>query len=174
MNYKTSKGLPRFNEVQYAFTLNEVFIKPLKQTLALFMSEVLNKCLTDQLSDICLYNWMLQTIQDLDKAENCTHIPHCFLLELSDILGFSPDDTPGECFNLMEGCFINTLEVGSHSLTEQESKVLMEFITQKSLVKFTTIERSQLLNNLLRYFEYHVDGIQNLKSLEIIRAVYYS
>ncbi len=174
VNYKQVKGLPRFKEVQYSFPLNEVFVEPLKQTLALFMAEVLDRCLTNQLSDNQLYLWMVRTITKLDQTDNCALFPHLFLLELSDILGFSPDDTEGHCFDLMEGCFLSKYEVGSHTLTEQESNVLYLFITNKSSNNFSSIERNQLLNNLLKYFEFHVDGIQYLKSLEVIRAVYYS
>jgi len=172
-NYSSTKGLPKLKEVSLLFPQRNTPFDPVKQTLSLFIAEVLDKCLTDQLKDERLFLWMISVITDLDESNDCSLFPHQFLLKLSELLGFAPDDTPEVCFDLADGCFKPEAEAGDHSLNRQESSLLHGFMISDT-TKLSSKERSQLLQVLLRYFEYHVEGIQFLKSLEIIRAVYHS
>ena len=172
-NYGQAKGLPKLKDVSLLFALQNTPFDPVKQTLSLFIAEVLDRCLTDQLQDQVLFAWMIKVITDLDKSEDCSLFPHQFLHKLSELLGFAPDDTQEVYFDLAEGCFTPEKGISSHSLDEKESLLLYGFISRDNDI-LKSQERSQLLQILLRYYEYHIEGIQFLKSLEVIRAVYHS
>jgi len=174
VNYKSTKGLPHPKQIESVLPLFSISQDPVKQTVAMFTAELLAQCLTEQLKDAELFEWLVAKIASLENSSEISLFPHTLLNELTVHLGFTPDDSPGECFDLENGCFVAKEESNQNSLQPEESEVFYQLITEKFKEPLNAAQKHQLLNNLLKYYEYHIDGINGLKSLEVIRAVYYS
>lgn len=169
--YKTTRQIQRLKELRCRPVLQLAHTNPVRSSMALFCAEVALKVLKTEEPDDALFNTLSSKVQQLD-AEDCDvpYYPLRFLLDLSVPLGFPPAMGPGTYFYLAEGVFSNITPVhGSQTLNEMRSSHLKSLLEGKPGLK--SIERSQLLDDLLTYYAYHVQGFGEMKSLPIIKSI---
>lgn len=168
-DFRKTDKLLRFREIGLHNPHHTLHYDPIKQTVAMFMAEVLRKTLHKDLVDEPLFLFLEETIDKLNEDEKTTLFPHRFLLELSGYLGFYPDDSPGDLFDLSEGCFVALDQAGTHTLSSDASTAL-KWLLDKSGQE-PTKERHELLQNLIRYYQYHYEDLGRLKSLDVIQEI---
>ena len=145
--------------IQARDTLNGIRSNLHKNTMSLFLSEVLFRTLRDGAYEDGLYEWCVSSILTLDALEEDFANFHVrFLLELAGALGFRPtfaDVTPfaGESAPLLKPF----LESG---------------FSQAMLIPLSGQQRSDLCDTLLRYLEFHTDQPVNIRSLAVLRELY--
>lgn len=130
-----------------------------KNSMTMFMSEVLFKVLRDGAMEDGLYSWCIRQILLLDALDSDFSNFHIrFLLELAVNLGFSPTWEDIKPF------------AGDEA---EEIKAFMTSPFEESmLIKIKGETRNKLCEHILSYLEFHTESSINIKSLAVLRELF--
>lgn len=175
--HKNKGGLNFIKELKVEQPYQSIYTSIEKNTIALFLSEVLYKSLREEEANSRLFEYLENALLWLDANENISNFHLLFLLKLTQFLGFYPNDQEqqGTYFNLEDGCFTSDKPL-AHHLEENTAKLFkqllgMNFATD-NLLKLNQTSRRELLNALVQYFELHLHGFSKPKSLEILHQIF--
>ena len=175
-NHNDKGTLNSIREVRLSYAYSSISNSIVKQSLLLFLAEVLNFSLEEEEVNKDLFNFLYISFQHLDTQKDIANFHLVFLLKLTKYLGFYPQtkhlDYP--YFNLQEGLFETR-----NSLTSIQDKKIGVFkallginFDDMHTLKLDKIQRQQLLAILINYFELHLSGFKKLKSLSILQTVF--
>ena len=130
-----------------------------KNTMTLFLAEVLLRCLRDGEAEDGLYDWCARSILTLNALQaDFANFPVRFLVELAGALGFGPSAQDVAPF------------------AGDKLSVLKPFLSQDfsaaMLLPLSGSVRNALCDILLQYLGYHTDCTLRVKSLAVLRAIY--
>ena len=130
-----------------------------KNSITMFMSEVLFRIVREGAYEQGLYEWCEKNILLLDAMqEDFSNFHIRFLLELTIALGFSP-----EAKDLLPF-------VGDHyAVVEQFMKLPF---ADSMLIPLTGPVRNEIAEELLRYIEFHTESAVNINSLKVLRELF--
>ncbi len=175
--HKNKGGLERLKEAKIKTAYVSLHTQILKSSIVLFISEVLKNSIQEEEENEALYEYLEATLLWLDTHDEIANFHIVFMIKLTQYLGFYPDtsqiDLP--CFNLEEGTFgISRRHI--HNIEGLQVSYLKEFLgttfDEGMNIKLSKVIRSNLVNTLLTYFELHLHGFKNLKSLAILNEIY--
>ncbi len=169
-DYRNTNRLLRLQRPESIFKAHNIALDPIKQTVVMFMAELLSKCISPGHPDDTLFEFLKDKLKELEDVEETQLFPVNFLSGLSEAMGFFPDDSPNTYFDMTSGCFLAAPDIGSHTLNEQESSLFALFL-EKPRHNFTSSERAWLLKLWLDYMNVHYPGAGTLKSLEVIKSI---
>ncbi len=174
-NNKTNLNYIKEAKVVYPYTT--VHTNIIKQTIIIFLSEILNKTLKEEEANVQLFQFLETSLKWLDTHDLISNFHLLFMLNLSKHLGFYPDNENSHFhyFNMEQGVFWskNPLnEFLSDRKLDNFKKLLGTNFDGISALKFKGEERLELLEVLIRYFELHLPGFQTPKSLTVLKAVF--
>ena len=153
--------------------LSEIPFDPVKSTIAFFIAEILHKCLQTEENEPLLFEFLTQSICELDKSDDVSIFPVKFLLDFSEYLGIKPH-VIGEnptIFNLMEGTISNQKHEGDIYASGDVVKFIINCINKDE--KIDKPFRKEALNVLIQYFQLHIPQFKTLKTLDVIKEVLY-
>ncbi len=166
-------------EVHSAIPLESLPFDIVKSTIALFMAEVLYRLVRDVEPESPLFEMVCNTVEQLDAAEQGVANFHLkFLVELSLHLGFYPssDYREGDMLDIREGLFVNHEPSHGEAMSIENSHTLARFMTtdydQLGSIAMNRTSRDAFLSAMLEYFDYHLDSVRNIRSIEILRTVF--
>ena len=145
------------------------------------MAEVLYRVLKEEESNPMLASFLISTIRVPGyPGGGITRFSHSFLcFNLSRHLGFYPQNNFGEeglFFNLASGRFKSVFTDPEIFLDEDASKLWHRFMRSdlQSVKKegFNGSQRKMILDNLVRFYKMHVNGMGDIRSLEILHAFF--
>ncbi|MCL4115237.1 UNVERIFIED_CONTAM: hypothetical protein GTU68_027275 [Idotea baltica] len=176
-NHNNKGTLNAIKEVQVSIPYKTVYKDIVKQSVVLFLSEVLSYAIKEEEENKALFEYLETSLVWLDVHDKIANFHLLFLLNLTRFLGFYPDLSEKEKlgFNLIEGNFTN---YNTHKNTisgnefYQFKKLLGINFDSIENVSFSKQERQTVLKIIIRYFELHLDGFRNPKSLQILEAVF--
>lgn len=180
--HKNSRGIQLVKEVNRAMPLNSLPFEITKSTQAIFMAEVLYRVVKEEEPNPMLAHFLINTIQYLDVLEIPSPDFHIvFLFQLSKHLGFYPQNNYGDgsvLFNLNSGLFKSFMANPDEQLNQEDSVLwnrymLLDFQSLKDS-EFNSIHRKIMLDNLVRYFKFHVDGMGDIRSLEVLHTFFHN
>ena len=130
-----------------------------KNSMTLFMSEVLFRTLGDGAMEEGLFEWCRNSILTLDAMDSDFSNFHLrFLLELAGALGFAP--SPEDLLPFAERHF-------------QTVKALSEgTLGDAMLIPLNGESRNEIADILLRYLSYHSESAINVRSLKVLRDLF--
>ena len=130
-----------------------------KNSMTMFMSEVLYRAIKDGTYEEGLYEWCEKIILLLDAIQSDFSNFHIrFLLELSVTLGFSPESRDLQPF------------VGDYYPTVEK---FMQFdFAASMLIPLNGTARNEIADSILRYLEFHTDSSLNINSLRVLRELF--
>ena len=127
-----------------------------KNSMTLFMSEVLYRTIKEGANEQGLFEWCEKNILLLDAMQSDFSNFHIrFLLELAVVLGFSPESQ-----DLMP--FVRE----HYPLVERFMK---ESMADAMLIPLNGAIRNEIAEEILRYIEYHSESAVNVASLKVLR-----
>ena len=88
----SSKSFPSLKEAHLAFVPQHLHTDMRRQTVALFIAEVLYRTLRHPMADDALFDFIATTIRLLDTTEQPENIHIAFLIHLAAHLGFAIDE----------------------------------------------------------------------------------
>ena len=130
-----------------------------KNTMTLFMSEVLLRTIKDGADVDGLFDWCERSVLTLDAMESdWSNYPLRFLLEFSAALGFQPS-------------FDDLVPFADKNL--EALRVLVEApLADAMMVKLTGSDRNEIAQGLLRYLEVHTESAIHIRSLAVLRELF--
>jgi DNA repair protein RecO (recombination protein O) len=130
-----------------------------KNSMTLFLSEVLYRTVKDGANEDGLYGWCVKNILLLDALDSDFSNFHIrFLLEFAVALGFSPESRDlapfvGENFPIVE-------------------KFMTLPFADSMLIPLNGSLRNEIAEEILRYIEYHTDSSVNVNSLKVLSELF--
>ena len=173
-------GLAHPKQVRAIYAYSDLPFNHAKRSIALYLAEFLNHALRNEPPHALLFEYVATGLQLLDQSRNGVHNFHLvFLLHLTHFLGFLPDDstyTPQSCFDLQNGEFTSAIPPHNHCLSPEESRFIPQLLRMTPqnmhLFQFTRTQRRQILDILNVYYRLHLPNFPELKSLEVLNAVF--
>ena len=119
----------------------------------------------------------LTVVNIMEEGKANFHL--CFLLQLCSFLGFSPNMETyrtGYFFDMLNGIFSPSRPIHTYTLDAREAEVFarltrMDFNNLRHF-KFNRGERNAILDRILTYYRLHQPDISELRSPEILRAIF--
>lgn len=176
--HKNKGTLEYLREAKIAVHYTSLHTNILKSSLVLFLAEMLKNCIREEEANPALFQFLQDSLRWLDESENAANFHIYFLLRLSDTLGFYPDASKMgfDYFNIQEGNFQQT-KTSEYCLEGETVENLKRFfiisLDDLDTIKLSRKSRSELLELLLAYYHFHVQGYQKPKSLAVLNQVFY-
>lgn len=179
VDYKPGRELQRVKEIKNLSPFASIPFGIVKSSLALFLSELLDKVLREEESRPDLFDFLFHSIQVLDLMEEGVSNFHLlFLIQLTRFLGFAPTNNyskSNQYFDMIAGNFILLPPAHQWFLKNPETEALDQLIKlnyQNSIkFKLDRVLRTILLDFILEYYGLHLGTKLNLKSLDILKEV---
>lgn len=130
-----------------------------KNSMTMFMSEVLYRVIKEGAAEQGLYEWCERNILLLDAVQQDFSNFHLrFLLELTVALGFSPESRDLQPF------------VGDHYPTVE--RFMQTSFAESMLIPLNGSVRNEIAEEILRYIEFHTESSVNINSLKVLRDLF--
>lgn len=176
-NFQPQKNLNTCYNVAPMQLRNQIYSDIRKTSIALFLSEILNKSIIEEEPNFPLYHFILSNIKTLDENKFDSNFHLSFLLELSLFLGFYPLKSIHKSdvlFNLEEGVFENENAGSPLHLNKATSDSLATALTNgftNSLLNKKS--RFELLDGLVTYYEVQL-GLKTstFQSHEVLKTIF--
>lgn len=180
--HKGSREMQLVREVSRPIPLNSIPYDITKSTQAIFIAEVLYRVVREEESDPMLSHFLVNAIKYLDALDNPSPDFHIvFLFQLTRYLGFYPqDDLSGtnKYFDLISGHFVPFSGDPGTLLDESASNLWSRYIRSdfQSVRSsgFNSSQRKSVLDSLVRYYRLHVEGMGEIRSLEVLHEFFHS
>lgn len=130
-----------------------------KNSMTMFLSEVLYRTIKDGAYEDGLYEWCERNILLLDAIRSDFSNFHIrFLLEFAIALGFSPESRDLTPFT------------GQHYPVVE--RFMKEDFAQSMLIPLSGAVRNEIAEDILRYIEFHTESSLNINSLKVLRELF--
>ena len=175
-NHNNKGNLNSIRDIEVLHFYNSIYTDIKKQTIALFLSEVLHYSIREEEHNKPLYQYLETSFLWLDTHDDISNFHLLFLLNLTKFLGFYPEvnSRDNAYFDLLEGCFINQNKLntvsGDHLF--QFKKLLGINFDLLHTINFNASNRQAILSILIQYFELHLGGFKKPKSLDVLKSVF--
>ncbi len=178
VSHKSKVSLQRIKDFRVLHPLNTIPFDQTKRVIAFFLTEMMSKVLREEERNANLFNFIHRAIDVFDEGIGGAHNFHLFFLfQLSRFLGFYPGELKDvHFFDLLNGRF-SELQPLHGSFLEGKSLALWKAlyglnITSLEGLKLSSENRNLLLDHLLTYYNLHIDGLGEVKSLNVIRQLF--
>ncbi|TCP28098.1 DNA replication and repair protein RecO [Tenacibaculum skagerrakense] len=176
-NHNNKGNLNSIREAHVTIPYETIPFEIKKQTIVLFLSEILSNIIQEEEKNEGLYNYIETALIWLDSHDVISNFHLLFLMNLSRYLGFYPDTSNinASAFSLIEGSFTNSsyekLTLTNENLTLFKKLLGINFDAINT-VSFNKNERQTLLRSIIQYFELHLEGFKKPKSLDVLETVF--
>lgn len=180
VNHNPKKDIQSIRDMRVAVPFYHIPYDPVKNCLALFMTEVLHKTLKHSENDEDLYNFIENSVCELDKCEEGVGNFHLvFMAGLARQLGFAPDMMNGNgymYFDMMNGVFERSQPPHTHFLEGSQAEAFksimkLDYDCLNSL-PMNRIQRAGVLNNFVEYYKLHLADFHSLHSIEVMHKLW--
>lgn len=180
VEHLNKRDLHRIKETRLCFPQNEIYCNPVKNIIALFLSEVLFRVVKDTEPDPQLFNYLLSSIQLLEiTEEGLANFHLVFLLKLLTYLGIYPNTEGNKTnvyFDMLNGTFVQAIPSHQHFLDRTESEAFARLLRisfeNMSLYTFSRHERVAIINRILEYYRLHMPEFPEIKSIPVMQSLF--
>lgn len=147
-----------------------------KLTIAQFINEILIKSLKEQTVNVLLYDFIEGCLKYLNESEDDHINLHVyFLMELTKYLGIEPSNnhsTASPYFDCRDGRFSSANLAFPLGLDLDDSSLFAASLKTNCLTeKLSNLQRKRLLNILVNYYQVHMPGFNQVRSLDVLHEV---
>lgn len=177
------KNLQRIRDFKWDYLYQHIFSDVRKNAVALFMVEVLTKCLKQPEANPDLFHFVEDAFIHLDESSNevMANFPLFFALHLAVFFGVSPNLPEAEAlenlyFDLKEGNFYFKQPEHPHFLHGKHAFITAELLRVRlpqelKEIKLNRSSRRILLHAYEDYYALHIQDFGSLKTLPILKEV---
>lgn len=150
-----------------------------KSTIAIFLAEILFKCLKEESADEQLFSFVETSIKLFNEMEKGVGLFHlAFLIKLSRYLGFAPNENLSgyKYYDLKTGRGVVAkpphdfgMEIGLYS---RLIKIYKGGFRELESINISFHEREQLINAIIQLYEIHAINFNSLKSFSVLKEVF--
>jgi DNA repair protein RecO (recombination protein O) len=173
--------LHRIRELQCASPLISIPFNPHKTAIALFVAEVLARSLREESENRPLFAYLKHSICWLDACDHSFANFHLvFLFRLLRFVGIYPnsdDYRRGDYFDLQDGCFVSERPLTHQAYLQPDEAariptlLRMNYETMR-LFAMNRTQRNRCTKIIMQYFQLHLPGFGELKSLEVLQELF--
>ena len=170
---KPNTSINSVKDLRNSPILFEIQDNILKKTVAMFMTEIINHCLTEEVNDEELFDFLEHQIITLEQQPMSVFFPCIFLIKLTKFLGVFPQgkcdvDTP--YFSIEDGVFI--VESSTSTASKSTSQMISNIIHEQDLdLKYNGNIRREVLAYIVRYYQFHIIRNKKVKSIDILSEI---
>jgi len=175
------KNLQRIKELKWSYLYKNILSDVTKNSVALYMVELLQKCLKQPEANTDLFHFCEDAFIQLDIAENevTGNFPIYFAMQLAHFFGLSIQDnysTERNHFNISEGNFTNNHLANDNYLEPSISyhfSQLLKVLQPPELkeIKLNRTVRIAILSALENYYIFHIAEFGIMKTLPVLHAL---
>ncbi|HEX2605777.1 MAG TPA: DNA repair protein RecO [Flavisolibacter sp.] len=175
------KNLQRLREYKWAFLYQQLFSDIRKNAVAVFMIELLTKCLKQPEANPELFYFVEDALHHLDIASDkvMANFPLFFALHLAVFFGFRISDEYSSALpylDLQEGSFTAEQPVHTFYLQDREAAAvshLLKILQPEELeeVALNQENRRRLTQAMEEYYRLHIPDFGVLKTLPVLREI---
>lgn len=150
----------------------ELQFDAVRSTIAFFMAETIRKSIDSHEKDFDLYQYLVETISELENTNELSLYPIKFLVNLSIQLGVQPlIEGNKPIINFQEG--ILGVGTGDTANTEQGAHIqlLIDLYHNNTNDNYPKQIRTQALKAMVKYYGYHVPRMEQMETLEIVHEI---
>lgn len=175
------KHLNRIKEFKWGYIYQHILSDVRKNAVALFMIELLTKCLKQPESNPDLFHFTEDCFLYLDKSNGTSmaNLPLFFAVHLTHFLGFKMTDdyTPEKTFlDLQEGGFVTEQPDHPHFLEGQQAFITSQLLKAQQPHDLEDIKlhhdfRRSLLHVFENYYALHIHDFGTMKTLPVLKEI---
>ena len=183
--HNETKNLQRIKEFKWSHLYKHIFSDVPKNAVALFMVELLTKCLKQPEPNADLFNFCEDAFIHLDESSGAVmaNFPLFFALHLTNFFGFRPTSPAADSeehenliLDLQEGMFVKERPHHPHFLEGKQAEITNELLkvmqpSELEDIKLNHEFRRQLLHAYETYYSLHVQDFGTMKTLPVLREV---
>lgn len=176
-DHKNKGTLEYIREAKVHIPYQTLHTDIVKSGLVMFLAEMLKNCIREEEANKELFTFLENSFQWLDQNDEVANFHIFFMLQLSMYLGFFPDASNIEesYFNIVDGNF-QAVSTGNYCLEGEHIENFKHFFSINlealNTIKLTKIQRKDLLELMLAYYSFHVQGYQKPKSLAVLNQLF--
>ena len=175
------KQLQRLREFKWAHLYQHILSDVRKNAVALFMVELLTKCLKQPEANSELYDFAEDAFLRLDKSSDTTtaNFPLFFALHLPVFFGLRIHDNYSDdrCFlDLQEGAFVRQQPAHPHFLEDRQAFITSQILKVQQPEELEDIRlnqdfRRQLLFTFETYYKLHIQDFGVMRTLPVLKEI---
>ena len=175
------KHLNRIKEFKWSYLYQNIFSDVPKNAVALFMIELLTKCLKQPEANPELFEFCEDAFIHLDESTGSVmaNFPLFFALHLPVFFGFRISDEYSDknsIVDLQEGMFVSERPDHFHFLEGKQAEITSELLKMMQPEELEQLKlnhdfRRQLLFAYETYYALHVQDFGTMKTLPVLREV---
>lgn len=150
-----------------------------KKTMALFLAEFIHRTIQSPDADVQLYHFVESSLLHFDKLEKSFSDFHLrFLSHFTKYLGIIPQNdysSQKPYFNILTASFSHIYGEDNYYFNAQSSIQLHKYLSISIMdyleCVFPLNERNVFLDDLLRFYAYHLSHFVGLKSISVLKSV---
>jgi len=175
------KNLQRIKEFKWSYLYEQVFADVIKNSVLLYMVELLQKCVKQPENNPDLFYFIEDALMQLDKANDTVtaNFPLYFALHLTNFFGFQINTEEAEKYDILdlqEGNFAATYPQHVYytdGKTVELIRELLKAMQPHELIEIPMnyLQRRQLLETLETYYALHIPEFGKLKTLPVLQQI---
>ncbi|MGC4037989.1 MAG: DNA repair protein RecO [Chitinophagaceae bacterium] len=179
--YNELKNLQRIKEFKWSILYKNILSDVTKNAIALFMIELLSKCLKQPESNPDLFAFAEDSLLHLDRSETveAANFPLFFALNLSGFFGLRINDNYSDRYSILdlqEGSFVNEKPDHPFFIDQKEAKVTADLLRVMQTAELNQIQLNQdfrrsLLFAYEKYYALHMQDFGTMRSLPVLSAI---
>jgi DNA repair protein RecO (recombination protein O) len=179
--YNELKNLQRIREFKWHHLYQHIFSDIKKNAVALFMVELLSKCLKQPEANEDLFHFAEDAFLHLDRSSETVtaNFPLFFALHLAVFFGFRIDDQYSEknsFLDLQEGTFTAGQPSHPHFLEEKQAAITSQLLkvmqpSELEDIKLNHDFRRNLLFAYEAYYAFHIQDFGTMKTLPVLKEI---
>ncbi len=180
--HNEQRNLQRIKEVKWDFLFKQVLSDVIKNSVALYIVELLHKCLKQPEENTTLFYFCEEVLIQLDGADNkvTSNFALYFSLQLPEFLGFKINDDYSDAqpvLDLLEGGFVSEEPPHPHFIKGENAawtSQLLKVMQPGELAEFQLnhLTRRRLLMHFLDYYALHIAEFGQMKTLAVLHEVF--
>lgn len=151
-----------------------------KVAVCMFLAEFLNHATRGEQDNRPLFDYILRSLLWLDACpDRYANFHLVFMLRFSMFVGFFPnleDYADGDFFDLREGSFEAAAPLHGDYLGPEEAARLQQVMRMSyenmHLFRMSHAYRNWFTEMILKYYQLHIPGFPQLKSLEVLKSLF--
>lgn len=176
------KHLHRIREFRWAHLYEHIYFDVMKNAVALFMVELLQKCLKQPEPNADLFYFAEDAFMHLDRSESMVlaNYPLFFALHLAGFFGFRIQDDYSEALpylDLQEGVFSDEPPPHRHYLEGNHAYLSSQFLRVRQpeeLVQMLLGQETRrfLLRAYLSFYSLHIADFGEMRTLPVLQTIW--
>lgn len=179
LDNRTNKTFQYIRESSPTILLNTIPYDPIKNSIALFLSEILFKILRESNNESALFDFVKESIIFFDTTtKGFANFHLVFLIKLTYYLGFFPNLSlfhDGVYFDLINSQFTEQ-NSNIHTLNVEETEAFAQLMRMDydnmQVFSLSRNQRNTILEHILTYYRLHLPDFGTINSLDVLQQLF--